>query len=194
MVTYAFASAGPIRHNEVNQNFTDVETLAKAIGNSQITGGLTADKLSDKYDLDIQSWQLIPPSLIQDLNTTGAAACYITPDALTSLWKLSPVLKSGYESFLCAAKFYAVETRIATTAWPSIAIYRNTDQLGGQAVTIDASDTWYTLANQDPTTNPLTALANGDYIDIKLGRSDASAQPRIRGLVCMLALKHVLIS
>lgn len=202
MPTFTFAANGSIRASEINTNFTDVETLAKAIGADQLLGGISASQLSDRYNVDTQAIPLLAAkraySATGDLASATAADILWTVDpAGTSLGKIKPVLKSGYESFLCAVKFHVIAPdQNGATKWPNIAVYRNSTLLGGGGVDLDVADNFYELSNADPISQPLSAFGNGDYLEFFLGESAAGASgpPRIRGLMVSVTLKHVLVN
>lgn len=188
-----FAAGAAIVADQHDQNNADHITNYSSIGNDQILGGITADKLSDKYEIDTVSELLLPVSQAADL---AAVVLYIVNTAGTSLGKIKPVLKTGYESFLCAVQYHVIDIdQNGGTYYPALSVYRNATLLGGQAVNLDVDDNFYILANPDPISNPLCAIANGDYIEFNLGKSSTGAgnMPKIRGLTATLMYKHVLV-
>lgn len=188
-----FVAGAAIVADQHDQNNADHITNYSSIGNDQLLGGITADKLTDRYELDTIAMLLLPISQAADL---ASPVLYIVNTAGTSLCKIKPTLKDGYESFLCAIQYNVVDIdQNGGTYYPSMSAFRNSTLLGGASVDLTADGEFDILANQDPITNPLCAFANGDYIEFNLGKSAAGAgnMPKLRGLTAVLMYKHVLV-
>lgn len=194
-VTYNFAANANILAAEVNQNFDDVVALATSVGNEQLSGGITVDKLSDGYAVSWDSVQLVPYSAAHTAVALQSPEMYTIPTSFIALDKWQPILKNGVEGFLCAIVIYVRDITISTATYPAVKFLLNgSTTLGGQFATLDVDDEFTYIAANDPIANPLCALSDGDYIEIQMGPSTGSAAAEIRGCRAMFITKYKLVS
>lgn len=194
------ALSGTIVASQLDTNFSDVVNLVSSVGNDQLAGGITADKISDRYTISHDTITVVP-----SLKTTDGSGTDSLDDLVTStrLWAFSggavsvdayewqPILKSGMEAYLCSISIYV---RVVEND-PIIRFYLNGTSstgslVGGSGVTLLADGTTYTLANTDPIANPLLAISNGDFININLFANGAASS--MKGLYVTFGVKYVL--
>lgn len=189
--------SGTIVASELNTNFSDVVSIASSVGNEQLSGGITADKLTDRYSTTYDTVCLVPAILA----SSGGAITFATEETVafngandTSLiltWQ--PIMKAGMEASLSSISVQAAE--VANT--PKVAFYLNGTSaagslIGGAAISISTAATVYTLAQTDPIGNPLLAMTNGDYINIYMVDSGGASRSACRGVYVTFCMKYVL--
>lgn len=187
-VSYSFSANTTATASEVNANFNDVIALASAIGNDQLVGGITADKLAAKNAVSWVALPILPISYLQDL---AAPDTYIIPTAMTTLAKFQPVMKAGVEGYLCAIIVHVIARATGGSGGnPQIDFRLNgSTVIGGAAIQLATDDNSYLIAANDPIANPLMSLTDGDYIEIRMG-SSAADSPEARGVNVYLAMKY----
>jgi hypothetical protein len=198
-VTYP-ALSGTITASQLNTNFSDVVSLASSIGNDQLAGGITADKLSDRYSVTYDTITLVPGVFTIDSGGPGTDTIEGTNEVLVGnsgsdsvdYMQWQPIMRAGMEAYLCSINIY-VKTN---TNSPQIRFYLNGSStsgalIGGAAITLSADNTLYTLGQTDPIANPLIAMTNGDYITVNF-YANTSATAALRGCYATLCMKYVL--
>lgn len=195
-VTYP-ALSGTITASELDTNFSDVVSIASSIGNEQLAGGITADKITDRYALSHETICLVPAVVA----SSGGAITFASEETVafngandTSLilqWQ--PIMKSGMEAYLTSISVQGAE--VANS--PEVNFYLNGDSsggslIGGTGIALAASATIYSLAQTDPVANPLIPMTNGDYISIYLVDSGGASRSACRGVYVTFGMKYVL--
>lgn len=191
--------SGTIVASELNSNFSDVVSIASSVGNEQLSGGITADKLTDRYSLSYDTMCLVPAMVA----SSGGAITFATEEIIsfasanaTSLmltWQ--PTMRTGTEAYLCSIQVQAAEV----SNDPEVACYLNGTTtggslIGGDAITLAAAATPITLAQPDPISAPLIAMTNGDYINVYLQDSGGDSRSGCRGVYITFCMKYVLQS
>lgn len=170
-------------------------SIASSVGNEQLAGGITKDKLTDRYTLAFDTLCLIPPITGGDTAVTGATQIdFGGASAETYMMGWQPTIPSGTEAYLCSIQVQAKS--IASTA--KVAFRLNGDNtagslIGGIPITIDTAATFFTLAQTDPVADPLLAMSNGDYINIYVV-DDGTGNSTARGLYVTFGMKYILQS
>ena len=192
-VTYPTLS-GTINSSELNTNFSDVVSLASSIGNEQLSGGITSDKISDRYTVSYDTVCVIPIVKSTDVIGTAATEFLLTAGgaSTTDIIQWQPIMRAGMEAYLCSINVYVR----SNTDSPQIRFYLNGSSatgslVGGSAVTLAADNTIYTLGQTDPISNPLLAMSNGDYVTINL-YGNSGANPGMLGVFVTFCTKYVL--
>lgn len=198
MTSVTFTSlSGTITASQLDTNFSDVVSIASSVGNEQLSGGITADKLTDRYSVTYDTICLVPNAP----NSSGGAITFASEEviafngandeSLVMTWQ--PIMKAGMEAYLSSITVQGVEVEDS----PQVAFYLNGDSsggslIGGIEITLAASATLYTLGQTDPIANPLIAFSNGDYINIYLVDSGGAGRSKCRGVYATICMKYVL--
>lgn len=187
-VTNSLAADAAILASALNTNFTDLVSLATAVGNEQITGGLTYDKLADRNGPSWVCIPLVPYCFSANMQT---ATDFTIPTAMTAIARFVPIMKAGVEGFLCGIAVNAMEATKVGASTPRIQVYLNGTTL---LATLDLSAATDTIlqAQNDPLANPLCSLSDGDYLEIRLGPDTGTDAAIVRGVNCYLAMKYQL--
>jgi hypothetical protein len=198
MTSVTFTSlSGTINASQLDTNFSDVVSIASSVGNEQLSGGITADKLTDRYSVTYDTICVIP-SII---NSSGGAILFngnerivfsaANQTGLVLTWQ--PIMKAGMEAHLCSISVQA----LAVVNDPEVNFYLNGDNssgslIGNQPITLAANATRYTLGATDPITNPVIAFSNGDYISVYTTDSGGGSRSEMRGVYVTFCMKYVL--
>lgn len=191
-VTHDLAAGNAVIADNLDTNFADVVSLATSVGNAQLAGNITYDKLTDRYGLMVVSQEILPFSSGADWST---GVGFTVPTSATRVKVFAPTIKPGWEAALCAIKVYIEEADVAGTNSADIDFRRNASTvLGGGTLSLSGSNDQHTylLAANDPIANPLTSLQDGDYIETRLW-DGGTAAVRPRGITVEFVLKHVLV-
>lgn len=196
------ASGAVISASELNSNFSDVVSMVSSVGNDQLAGGITSDKLSDRYSITYDTICVIPPVLAYD--TAGTAGTDTVegnnevavgddgadaPDVMQ--WQ--PIMRDGMEAYLCSINVYCK----SSTDSPQVRFYLNGSVSAGTGALISGTgvtlgdNEFATLAQTDPIAQPLITMTNGDYITINL-YANTSATAAVRGLYVTFCIKYAL--
>jgi len=202
-VTNNFTAGGVLKADELNTNFSDVVSLATSVGNAQISGGITHDKLADNSAISWVHLNIVPYCADNNWKVPVAASSVIVPNdpvAGAGLYRVVPVMRPGWEAFLCAIM---ITTGVIVTTGDDevqmkFRLNRDTSSglIGNSAVKIDADDSHFILAKADPIANPLIAMSDGDYIDVSLyktGTAGGDVTPTARNIDAYFTFKHVLV-
>lgn len=195
MTSVTFTSlSGTITASQLDTNFSDVVSIASSVGNEQLSGGITADKLTDRYSVTYDTLHLVPLMAATagsaNLGTTTAFTMTAAQKVLLMTWQ--PIMKAGMEAYLSSI----VVSGLDVANNPGISFYLNGTSaggslLGGTTITLAASNTLYTLGQTDPIANPLLAFSNGDYLSIYAVDAGAAAST-LRGVTATICMKYVL--
>lgn len=176
-----------------NLNTVNTELLAaiNAIQPGQLAGQITQDLLQDNHSLSWVALDLLPITSSADLTSMAG---FLVDSTYVHLKTWTPIVRPGWEMQLCAFIAHAVEVDTgAGTDGINLRVRRNASELvGGQVIGMTDDDTNYLVAYNDPIANPLSTLADGDYLDFYL--AEISGDPQPRGLSVSLAVKHVLVA
>jgi hypothetical protein len=193
-VTHSLAADAAVLAANLNTNFADAVSLATAVGNEQITGGLTYDKLADRFAL---SWICVPVVPIGSDESLETPADYTIPTAgYDPVAYFPPVMQAGAEGFLCAVTANCVAMGVISTSSPSIRIYLNgTILLGTLNLTGAGAALTARLGHpSDAIANPICSMSDGDYLEIQYGPDQGSGAATVRGLNVYLAVKYQLVA
>jgi hypothetical protein len=186
--------SGTVVASELNANFSDVVSLVSSVGNDQLAGGITANKIADRYTITFDTICVLPVQSAADL--TADVGFTITATTKADIMQWQPVLQDGYETWLTSIQIYLTNR---DTANAKIGFYLNGDGatptgalIGGTQIDLDTDNYIWTLASDSPLTTPLIPFTNGDYITIGL-QGAASGTAELRGLYVTFGLKHVLV-
>lgn len=168
------------------------ELLAFATGirNEQILGGITADKLADRYGLAPLQMDLLP-------FTSGASiatpAGFATDGTYRRVGYARSIVRPGYEAFVCGIAVYVEEqdTGAGTDSFNLRFMRNGTTQIGQVFAMTGGDQQEYLSVNPDPIASPLTVLSDGDYIVAEIQTLVGTPEPR--GLQATLMLKHILV-
>lgn len=186
-VTYSFSSGGTITAAELNTNFTDILNELSGITAADLhaNAGIVSTQLTDRYAIVTETVNLT--GYIHRENSAGTNAVYYLPNVTaspgTEVWRKYMTLRSSRAYYLCGISVFAQDiTAGGGGEKPALWVTRNGTVLGGSNAQVDADATVYHLRNSNPIDNPLTSLANNDYITIGIGVSAASAAVIWRGV------------
>lgn len=206
-LSITFGANEVLTHTNLNQVLQELEGFSRAVAPHQLLGGITLDKLADNAAI---SWMYIEvlPIFAPYTSTEGTGAAVIANDLsnaavrgfiLPSAWTrikplIQPTIKPGWECDLCA---YLVHVQAfdegADTDPAEIRIRRNdTVTIGAAEISLDTDDNVWLVANSDPIANPISPLADGDYLAIEM--RSPSGTPRPRGVGVTLAFRHTLVA
>lgn len=206
-LSIVFGANEVLTHGNLNQVLQELEGFSRAVAAHQLLGGITLDKLADNAAL---SWMYIEvlPTFAPYTSTEGTGAAVIANDLsnaaargfiLPSAWTrmkplILPVIKPGWECDLCA---YWIHVEAfdegADTDASELRIRRNdTVTIGSAETALNIDDNTWIIANSDPVANPVSPLADGDYLSIEM--RSPSGTPRPRGVGVTLAFRHTLIA
>ena len=111
-VTHDLAAGNAVIADNLDTNFADVVSLATSVGNAQLAGNITYDKLTDRYGLMVVSQEILPFSSGADWST---GVGFTVPTSATRVKVFAPTIKPGWEAALCAIKVYIEEADVAGT-------------------------------------------------------------------------------
>ncbi len=166
-VTYTFSSGGTITAAELNTNFSDVLSEISSISSADIAAnaGILSTQLSDRFAIFSESIPIVGHPYDDGALTSRL---YYWPDTTTpeEIYRKYMTLPTGRACYLCGISVYAQSIITPGAQRPCITFTRNGTTIGGTHAQFDAADTVYHLRNSNPLDNPLTALANNDYISM----------------------------
>lgn len=194
------ASGAVISASELNSNFSDVVSMVSSVGNDQLAGGITSDKLADRYTITYDTICVIPPVFTKDTGT-GTDTVEGTNEVLIGdngadapdVMQWQPIMRDGMEAYLCSINVYSK----SSTDNPVIRFYLNGSVSAGTGALIAGTgitlgdDSFQTLAQSDPISQPLITMTNGDYITINL-YANTSASAAVRGVYVTFCMKYAL--
>lgn len=173
-VTYTFSAGGTVNAADLNTNFTDVlnELSGLTVADLHAASGILSTNLADRFETVRETIELSPRSIraagawaALNLTLPGAA-----PSATYELWRVYFTNRTGKMAYLVDVSIHAIDTTPgAATAYAAVSVTRSGTQLGGGVAQIRAANTRYRLANANPFDNPLTSLADGDYLSVQVG-------------------------
>lgn len=168
------------------------ELLAFATGirNEQIVGGITADKLADRNGLSFVHMDLLP---FTSGGSVASPAGFATDGTYRRVGYIRPVVRPGYEAFLCAIAVYVEEqdTGVGTDTF-NLRFMRNGITQLGQVIPFSGGDQQeYLSVNPDPIASPLNVISDGNYIIAEIQTLTGTPEPR--GLHATLTFKHILV-
>lgn len=180
-VTYTFAAGGSVNAADLNTNFTDVlnELSGLTVADLHSNSGILSTNLADRFATFSETIVLSPRST--QLTATNWVALSLrlpnqAPDAVTEQWRRYFAIRPGKMAYLVDASFHAIDVTVSTAnAWPALSLTRNGTQLGGSFAQLRADLTRYRLANSSPFDNPITVLADGDYLSVQTGTDPTPA-------------------
>lgn len=191
-VTYPSLS-GTITASELDTNFSDVVSIASSVGNEQLSGGITADKLTDRYSLSYDTVCCVAHTVNGDAALTGTTQLTMGgANTATLVMTWQPIMKAGMEAYLSSITVQAA----GVTNSPLISFYLNGTStggslIGGTAIAMATAATVYTLGQTDPIGTPLLAMTNGDYINIYMVQN-TGGNAQCRGVYVTFCMKYVL--
>jgi hypothetical protein len=185
--------SGTILGGQLDTNFSDVVSIASSIGNDQLVGGITADKLTDRYALSYDTICLVAHTVNGDAALTGTTQLTMgAANTATLVLTWQPIMKTGMEAALCSITVQAAG--VANS--PLVSFYLNGTSsngslIGGVPIAIVNAAELNTLAQTDPIATPLVAMSNGDYINIYMVQN-AAGTATCRGVYVTFGMKYVL--
>lgn len=192
-LTKTWVSGETLTASDINTNFQEVVTLLSTIGNDQLNGGITSDKLSDNHGVSWSNFTLLPHS--GDPADYSAVTEIALPATMTTFLKFAPIMKAGIEGYLCGIIIYCANRTAAAGASPGIQFLLNgSTTIGGQAIELTTDDQLYLVAYNDPITNPLATLSDGNYITVQMGSYTGANNPTAAGVYVSFAMKYKLTS
>lgn len=197
MTRKVFAAGDVIAAADINANFDDVAAGQVGITADDLASnaGLTSTQLTDRFAIITETVQLT--GYYHRENVAGTLAVYYLPNVQaspgTEVWRKNMMLRTGRAFYLVGVTIYAQDVSYSSTNYPNVWVTRNGTVLGGSFSRIVAADTKYTLANSNPFDNPLTALADNDYLTIGLGVEASATTTSVAGLTVTLTYKMELI-
>lgn len=206
VVTNTFAADNPIVASALNQNFNDLLALVGQIGADQLAGGITFDKLTDRYAVSWAHTTIVPGTVfnnagsqnelldVSDAASSVANNAYLMDDGSGGeivVDRIQPPLQNSSIGYLCAIMTYA--GAINATNYPYVAYYLNgTTQIGGANINLTSSDTVFLTAKQNPLTDALVPITNGDFIEIRTGLGGVATPALGRSITATFCFKHIL--
>lgn len=194
--TKYWSSGDTLTADDLNANFDDVSNILNGgIKTEHIStsANIPAEKIADRFYLAKTSIEVLPFSgsthqsgelLANSSGVVNTTEFYI-PVTETTITKQEIVAQSGYQGHLMAISVYVLSASAAGSGdTAQIGIYLN-NSLIGQRIALDQSDANYRLHANNPFSNPLLAIADGDVISVKLG-SSGSGVPTARGVSVVL--------
>lgn len=189
-VPYSFSSGGTVTAAELNANFDALEAGIANISNANLTtnAGITADKLADRYTLWQEVIEIVPITAGTDLGSITQFTC---PATATTLYRQRMTLNAGQEAYLCEVEFYVhLVTAGSNPSYPTLSVLVDGTVLGGGAVTVNSSATYWRLRNASPITNPLATLTDTQVISVSFDQTTtAGTEPTIAGVWLRLVYK-----
>lgn len=184
--------AGTIDYNELNENFDELWDATQAVGNAQLSGGITADKLSDRFAFSTDTIQILENTSDDDLQSPAE---FILSTARTEMFQWQPILDDSMELHVCGMAIYVKSVTNAGGVYAGLEVLLNgtgtpvgglVHQLTGNEVVV--------VANTTPLSSPICVMTNGHYLQFLLG-SFTGVAPAVtaRGIKVVLSLKHVLV-
>lgn len=186
--TKYWSSGDTLTADDLNANFDDVSNILNGgIKTEHIStsANIPAEKIADRFYLAKTSIEVLPfsaagtPSAMLQGTTE-----FNVPVSETTVTKQEIVAQSGYQGHLMAINVYVLSTTDASGDTPQVGVYLN-NSLIGQRIALDQDDANYRLHANNPFSNPLLAIADGDVISIKLGSSGSNV-PTARGVSVVL--------
>lgn len=177
---------------DVNANNAYLEQLAQTVPAAALVGGITQDKLSDRFAVEWDTVLVLPYTSGADLATPAG---FTLPVAATRAAFVRAVNRPGFQSFLCAYLLHVQEadTGAGTDAWNFDVRRASSEVVGQQGSVAGALDNQiYRVGNNDPIANPLTALDDGDDLELRIWGPSGTPAPRGVSWTCFY--KHVLVS
>lgn len=176
---------------ETNANNAYLEQLALSIPAGALVGGITAEKLADRFAVDWDTIMVLPYTSGADLSTP--AGFVLNTTALRAAF--TRVLnRPGFQSFLCGYLVHVQEadTGAGTDGWNFDVRRASSEVIGNQgAVSGSLDNQIYLVGNTDPYAAPLTALDDGDDLELRIWGPSGTPEPR--GVEWTLIYKHVLV-
>jgi len=197
-LSHTFSSGQTLNASNLNTVLAELLALSSGIRNSQVLGGLTADKLADRFACSWVSQQLVPNVGMAGgvLTMTGATSGTTLPGAAARAKLHQPIFKPGSDGFLCCAILSVATQDVgAPTDAFNWDLRLNATTVLGQQITCDQGDNiLYAIGdvNGDPVANPLTAMQDGDFVESRLWV--ASGTPEPIGVELFLLYKGLLVS
>ena len=192
--TKYWSSGDTLTADDLNANFNDVSNILNGgIKTEHIStsANIPAEKIADRFYMVKTSIEVLPFSAggTTDTiaNSSGAAstAKFHIPFSETTITKQEIVAQAGYQGHLMAINVYVVDVGTGSGGEdPEVGIYLNSSLIG-QRIALDQADANYRLHANNPFSNPLLAIADGDVISVKL-KSSGSNAPTARGLSVVL--------
>jgi|SRR3972149_931203 len=188
-LTHSFSAGQTIVASQINQVLLDLNSLIHAVGNNQLVGGITANKLIDRHALSWMHYPIVSRAPTGDFATPVGL---VLPAAETELARISPVIKPGFQCYLCAIVTHVIDYDVGGTDNPKLNYKRNgTTKLGGADLTLDTDQARILIGSDDPIADSVTALDDGDYVQINLWGPTGSPAPA--GVDAYFAFKHILV-
>lgn len=206
-LSIVFGSNEILTHTNLNAVLQELEGFTRAITPAQLLGGITLDKLADNAAWSTFFVQVIP-MVAPYTSTEGAAGATIANNIdganvrgfiIPAAWfrmvsVIQPVVKPGWECDLCAYLVHAqAYDEGANTDAPEIRVRRNgTVTVGAAEIVLNVNNNNWLVANNDPIANPISPMADGDYLEIEM--RGPSGTPRPRGIGITFVFKHTLVA
>lgn len=183
---------------QVQANFDALEARLGNLKNTDLAAaaGIEASKLAAPYTIQTVVLRLVDTSgtMLGTSTLTVAGGCYeINQTAMTSLGsKFRLDLRTGQQAWLCAAEWYVGRSDdTGSGGEPKLDLLVDGVQLGGQEITADTSDAYYTIAAANPIDSPLMPVTNQSVFDPRIGCTAAAGAggPVIAEVTLKLTLK-----
>lgn len=197
-LSHTFAGGQTLNASNLNAVLAELLALGSGIRNEQILGGITSDKLADRFACSWVSQTLVVPVGMAGgvLTATAPTSGTTLPAAAQRINLHQPIFRPGSDGFLCCA-ILSVNTQDvgAGTDTFNFDLRLNAATVLGQQITCNQGDNiLYALGdvNGDPVANPLAAMQNGDFVESRLWI--ASGTPEPIGVELFLLYKGLLVS
>lgn len=187
-VTKEWSSGDTLTYTDLNQNFTDVETILNGgikSDNISSSANITASQIQDRYHMVKTVIPIVPYACAAggaDDEIFSSTTQFKAPSSAATLFKHQIISNTGMEGFLYAIHLYVIDTTIHGSSFPTIQVQLNGTTIG-QTITLATDDAHYKLHSNNPFTNPLVALSDGDVISVVL---DGTGSDKLRGLTLTL--------
>ncbi len=173
-VIHEFTDGQALTHTQLNENNQAIEGKFGQIMGADLSSqaGITAGQITDRY----AGSGVTPVCILPHTSGTAVGSgLFDLINGTTVHFRTRVTTKPGQYLALVSFHFYVVEHAAA----PKLAVRRNGATLFGD-ITIDADDSEYFLANNNPWTNPLAIFADGDEFEVvSIGASSAD---KLRGV------------
>lgn len=187
--TKYWSSGDTLTADDLNANFNDVSNILNGgIKTEHIStsANIPAEKIADRFYMVKTSIEVLPFSAASSPNAMlQNTTKFNIPVSETTITKQEIVAQAGYQGHLMAINVYVVDVGTGSGGEdPEVGIYLNSSLIG-QRIALDQADANYRLHANNPFSNPLLAIADGDVISVKL-KSSGSNAPTARGLSVVL--------
>ncbi len=187
-VPKVWADQEALRYDDLNLVASTIYNKFGSILGSDLdsAAGITAGQMTDRYSVSRYTLPILPITQ----GATLATPAEYTMDATTTRqnwWEI--VAKQGQEGWLCAIQFHVLG--ISNNGTDPLVQLRKNGSIISQAMTLDTSDQLYRIQNNNPIDAPLTALANGDTLEVYLG---GAITADMRGLLMTVVEKWRMVS